>query len=153
VAAWLKLRGVEAFHPVKERTTVRRGVRRTIESAYIPGYVFARFPGRVLRARVLAFPHITGAITMESGHWGIIRPKDIRQLYAMRSMEAQVNERKAAAARIKAGDRVKVLEGLWMDGQEVEIREIRAGRARFKLHMFGADIDAEASVDALRKIG
>lgn len=151
--AWLKLRGVEAFHPVKSRQTVNRGARKTIETAYLPGFVFARFPGKALRSRVLAFPHIRGALCVQSGHWGIIRPQDIRQLYSMRSTEAALNDRKARASTLTRGDKAKVLEGLWMDGQEVEILEIKAGRAKFKLHMFGADIDAEADVDALRKIG
>lgn len=150
--AWLALRGVEAFHPVKARPTVSHGVRRTIESAYLPGYVFARFPGRALRSRVMDFPPIKGAICTQNGHWGIIRPRDIRQLYAMRSAEAAANERKNRAAMLKRGDKVKVLEGLWADGQEVEVLEIRSGKARFKIHMFGADVDAEADIDGLRKI-
>lgn len=151
--AWLELRGVYAFYPVTAKRRIVRGKPLEYESKYLPGYVFARFPGRAIINRVMACPFISGALTVESGAWGIIRPLDMRKLHAMRSTDAQQQEQKAQAAKIQKGDRVKVLEGLWQEGQTVEVIEVRAGKARFKIHMFGADIEAEADVDRLRKIG
>lgn len=151
--AWLELRGVYSFYPVTYRTTMQRGKKVEHESRYLPGYVFARFPARAINARVLDGPFIHDALRMQSGHWGVIRPNDIRKLHAMRSRDALMDAKKAEAARIKVGDKVRVMDGLWEEGQEVEIIEVRAGKAKFRVHMFGAEVPAEASIDQLRKIG
>ncbi|MEN9060017.1 transcription termination/antitermination protein NusG [Ponticoccus litoralis] len=151
--AWLKLRGVYSFHPVTRRTTKLRGKVIERESRYLPGLVFASFPGVAVRSRVTDCPFITGAITLKSGHWGIIVPDDIRRLHAMRSIDDEQKRQRSEAAKIRKGDRVRVLSGLLGEGQEVEVFEIRAGRARFKLHMFGAEINAEADIDRLHKLG
>lgn len=151
--AWLELRDVYAFHPVTRRTTLIRGKRIERESRYLPGFVFALFKGPAIYSRILDSPFITGALTMQSGHWGIIRPNDIRKLHAMRSVDEAQKAQVEEAKRIRKGDKVRVLSGLMGEGQEVEVIELRAGKARFKIHMFGADISAEADVDRLHKLG
>lgn len=151
--AWLSLRGVYAFHPVTKRVSVIRGKQVPRESRYLPGYVFARFPGRADRHRVMACPFITDALRVQSGAWGVIVPADIRKLHAMRSVDAAQERARKDAQIIRKGDRVRVLGSGPDDGPEVEVHEIVAGKARFRLHMFGADRIVEANIDRLHKIG
>ena len=150
--AWLELRGCYAFHPVTRTRVVRHGKVIERERRYLPGYVFCRFPSQVIISRVLACPVIAGAITLQSGQWGIITPEDIRKLHAMRSVDDAQRAARDDAKRIRKGDRVRVLAGVLGEGMEVEVVDIVAGKARFTLHMFGTDVRAEADIDHLHKL-
>lgn len=153
---WLHLRGVYAFHPIRRRATRLRGKVMEYKRRYIPGYVFARFPGAAIPHRVMSCPFISGVVTMQSGDWGILRPADLRKLYAMRDLDrAQESERMAKRKRargIKAGDRVRILSGLWYEGQETEVLDVQGGMARVMVHMFGTQMEAHADVARLRKV-
>lgn len=154
----LHQRNVYGFYSVKRRVIWRRGREVVVQSSYLPGYVFARFPGAAIQHRVLAdIPWITGAVTVQSGAWAILNPEDLRRLYDMRALDnAQERERRRLARRrkrIEPGDRVRILSGLWGEGQETEVLELRDGKAVVRIHMFGADMTAEADVARLTKIG
>lgn len=163
--AWLKIRGVYAFHPIKRKQTKLRGKVIERKKRYLPGYVFARFPGRAIPNRVLECPFITDAIRLPNtevrpgilhpGEWAILSPHDLRGIHAMRAQEDAQHRARENARRIRRGDRVRVLGGLMgEDGQEVEVLELKAnGRVKFRIRMFGADVPAEATLDRVTKIG
>lgn len=152
--AWLAKRGVYAFHPVKTRRTMIRGRVQETFPGYLPGYVFARFPARPIRHRVLACPFITGALAMQTGQWGVIVPASMRGLHSMRKPEdADRDAAQRRADTIRKGDRVRILSGLTGVGQVTEVVEIRAARARVRLRMFGSDIPAEVPLDQLERVG
>lgn len=153
---WLHLRGVYAFHPIRRKATRLRGKVIERKKRYLPGYVFAHFPGPAIRHRVLDCPFIASAVTMQSGEWGILRPADLRKLYAMRDLDrAQEADRRAErkrARRIRPGDRVRILSGLWYEGQETEVIDVQGGMAVVRVHMLGGERAATADVAKLRKI-
>lgn len=154
VEARLKLFGVKAFHPVLTRTVVRKGVRKRLVQRYLPGYVFAHFPGWPVIHEVLAVPHVLGALTVQSGDWAMIAPWDLRALYDMRAVDAGMRDAAAAeAAKRKAARALRPGGGVLfkagpLAGQTCEVIEIAgAGDVRVRLRLFGGDqvITAQAS--------
>ncbi len=150
---WLALRGVYAFHPVKSRVTRIRGREVEHWPRYLPGYVFARFPHRAIRHRVLSCPFVTGAIAMQTGAWGIIPPAALRGIHSMRKPDNADQDQIRRADRIRRGDRVKILSGLCGVGQTVEVHEVRHGKARVRLPMFGSDVPADIDLRRLERVG
>lgn len=155
---WLKARGVYSFHPVRVRHKKIRGATRRIVSRYLPGYVFARFPGRIITHRVVGTPFITDMIRMANGEPGKLDPEALRALHAMREVDEQTQEAEARKrrklkeqSRLRRGDRAVLLTGV-MAGQSVEVLELKAGRAKFSIRMFGGDIPAEADIGELQKV-
>lgn len=154
VEARLALFGVRGFHPVLTRTVVRKGVRKRLVQRYLPGYVFARFPGWPVIHEVLAVPHVLGALTVQSGDWAMIAPEDLRSLYHMRLVDGEIrNAEKEQAARRKAaraltpGGGVLFKAGPFV-GLPCEVVEIRGeGEVKVRLNIFGAHqvIKAQAS--------
>ena len=158
VGAWLHEQGVYSFHPVKRRTRLAKGREVTTESRYLPGYVFARFPGQPIRHRIASrCPWITGAVTVQSGAWAILRPHDLTALHRMRSLDTmQERQRRRESRRrnrIAPGDRVAILSGLWEDSEGHEVIELRGGQAIVRIQMLGADRLVEADIARVRKIG
>lgn len=161
VEARLALFGVRAFHPVLTRTVVRKGIRKRQVSRYLPGYVFARFPGWPVIHEVLAVPHVLGALTVQSGDWAMIAPEDLRALYAMRQIQAAIEDAALAeAAKLKAARALRAgTNALFragpLSGLTCEVVEIAgAGDVRVRLRLFGADqvVIAQASdLVSLRK--
>lgn len=98
---WLRRRGVYAFHPVLRRVVVRMGRRSEQQRRYLPGYVFARFPGVAVISRVMACPWITGAICLSGGEWGILDPQDLRAVHAMRATDRKARAAEAEAAELR----------------------------------------------------
>lgn len=152
--AWLKRRGVYSFHPVKGKTVFIKGKAIERKRRYLPGYVFARFPGQPIIHKVLASQFISGAISFKSGVWGILSPDDLRGIHTMRDVDHEAETAKRSASLLSKGDRVRVLGGLTGDDdQEVEIVELTTdGRVKFKLRLFGTDVPAETSVDKVVKV-
>lgn len=142
---------VEAFHPVQRRTAMVRGKRVELQTRYLPGYVFARFPGavvwHVLRERCLM---ITGAVRMSSGELAILEPSDLRGLQRMACVDQAMEDRRQAALRIKAGDTVRLLSGPF-EGQTVEVWDVGSGHAKFHIRMFGGEIFATAPVTHMER--
>lgn len=161
VEAWLARRGVQAFHPVMQRQSVVRGRPRVWYRAYLPGYVFARFPGAPVVHRVLALPHVVGALTLRGEDWARIAPADLRALYDMRQVDADLTDARAAQlARQRAARALRpgggaLFRGGPMAGTRCEVVEIRgAGEVRVRLTLFGGEVIASASPSdlvALRK--
>ena len=155
---WLRARGVYSFHPVRVRHKKVRGKARRIVSRYLPGYVFALFPGRIIAHRVVGTPFITDMVRMANGEPGRLAPKDLRALHAMREVDEQTQEAEARQrqkikdqSRLRRGDRAVLLTGV-MAGQTVEVLDLTAGRAKFSIRMFGGDIPAEADVGELQRV-
>lgn len=155
VEAWLSRRGVYAFHPIKSRKKRQRGKLVEYRQRYLPGYVFAKFPGVAIQHRVMGCPWITGAICLPDGQWGVLSPGDLRGIHAMRGTDDAKERARINARRINRGDRVRVLGGLaGEEGQVVEVLEISGeGRVKFKLRMFGAEVPGEAGLDRVVKVG
>lgn len=154
--AWLKRRGVYAFHPVKRRVVTIRGKRIEKHQRYLPGYVFANVPGRMIWHRLFASPLIADAIRLQSGEPGILQPSDLRSIQAMRprdeAADAAKAARAAAARMFSPGDAVEIKSGLWA-GHRSEVVEIGNGRAKVRLTLFGSEREAEMGADMLRKAG
>lgn len=149
--AWLSLRGVYAFHPVTTRRVRRMGRERVYHRRYLPGYVFARFPGRPVVHAVMACPFITGAITMADGRWGKLKPEGLRAIHAMRKLDADAEAaRRADAARrrrarmLRRGDSAMFRSGPFAEFH-CEVVDLRAdGGARVRFQLFGREVLAEA---------
>ncbi len=156
VESWLSRRGVYGFHPVLRHATRVRGKVREYDRRYVPGYVFARFPGVAVQHRVMLCPWVTGAICSEGGYWGVLDPSGLRAIHAMRKIEAAHAEARAAklaarrrAAIVQVGDgamfRAGPLAGL--RGEVVELPTI--GGALVRLQVFGREVDVAAQTDDL----
>lgn len=141
---WLRLRGVYAFHPVLRRVTTRMGKRVEHQRRYLPGYVFARFPGAAVISRVMSCPWITGAVCLSGGEWGVLDPQALRAIHAMRATDRKARAAAAEAAELRRRRRI-VLPGQAamfqagpLAGQSCEVIEIDAqGGARVALPLFG----------------
>lgn len=149
---WLARHGVMAFHPVRARYQTLRGHKRRIVTRYLPGYVFARFPGPVIWHELQACSFIANAIRMQSGEIASLAECDLRVLQSMADVDEAERDRREMAKRIQPGDRVRIMEGA-MEGQEVEVLKLKAGRAVFSIRLFGSDMPAEAEVERLLKLG
>ena len=151
--AYLERMGVYAFFPVKRKVSVIRGKRISRDSRYLPGYVFARFPGRPIWHKVFASAFISDAIRLRStGEPGILRASDLAGIQAMAPRDEAKEAAHKRAKAIRPGDRAVVMGGI-LEGREIEVSEIRAGRAVFRVTMFGSDREAEVDAGLLRKGG
>ena len=145
--AWLQRRGVYAFHPVTERKVRRAGKVREYYRRYLPGYVFARFPGRAIVHDVVACPFIQGALMTAYGTWGELHPGELRSLHAMRKVDLQLKaadrlaERQRRRSRnLQKGDRALFKSGAFVD-HTCEVVELLAdGGVKVRFKLFGRDV-------------
>lgn len=145
--AWLRLRGVYAFHPVLMRRVRQGGHVRLYARRYLPGYVFARFRGDPVRHAVLTCPFITGALCRSDGQWGVLEPDRLRQIHAMRQLDAKGE----AARKVKAAQRLAaalarpgeaaMFTGGAFAGARCEVVELNAdGGATVRMNLFGGEV-------------
>lgn len=145
--AWLARRGVYGFHPVTTRKTRRAGKARQYHRRYLPGYVFARFPGEAIVHAVTACPFVHGALSRTDGSWGVILPKDLRSLHAMRKLDEEADRSRRSAERkrrrdavVKRGDAALFSSGAFA-GHRCEVVELLAnGGARVNFSLFGREV-------------
>lgn len=145
---WLARRGVYSFHPVTRHTITRRGVAVVRVTRYLPGYVFARFPGAAIWHEVFAAPCIRDAIRLASGTPAILRPADLQAIHAMRDRDQQARQNTRQAAAIRRGDRARIL-GVMEGVGAGEVVEIGTGKTKVRLTLFGAERDVEVSADTV----
>ncbi|MDF0598976.1 transcription termination/antitermination protein NusG [Psychromarinibacter halotolerans] len=156
---WLSERGVYAFHPVTSRVTQVKGTRREVTSCYLPGYVFARFPGEPVGHRVLGSPFISDALRTSSGQWGILGVSKLRRLHDMRRVDQAIRQRQGleakklrAARQLKSGDRALFKAGVFA-GFDCEIVAVdKWNGAKVRLELFGREALVSASPDDLVKL-
>ncbi len=149
---WLAARGVYAFHPVTRRKSKVRGVERSYDRRYLPGYVFARFAGDPICHRVIASPFLHGALTMTNGEWGILGPKRLRALHEMRGRDerreadhAERMRRALQARRVRVGTEAMFRAGPFV-GHHCEVVEVMAHggvKVRFKMFSHEAIVEAQ----------
>ncbi|WP_179285862.1 transcription termination/antitermination protein NusG [Haematobacter missouriensis] len=152
VEAWLKRRGVYSFHPVLMRKVRRMGKVREYARRYLPGYVFARFPGEAVAHRLVGRCGITGALTRLDGSWGVVKPSDLRALHSMRKVDAETAaERRAIraaerrASTVRAGERALFRAGPF-SGLHCEVVELVAeDGAKVRVTLFGREIATHVS--------
>lgn len=157
--AWLRLRGVYAFHPVLMRRVRRGATVREYARRYLPGYVFARFDGAPVVHRVLACPFIIGALCLGGGAWGVLEPDRLRAIHAMRRLDAEGEAARAAAAKrrvaeamVRRGDGALFTGGAFA-GQRCEVVDLSAeGGAQVRMRLFGADVLVSAQVADLIRL-
>ncbi len=145
--AWLSLRGVYAFHPVRMRQVTRAGRVREYARRYLPGYVFARFPGEPLAHAVLTCPFVVGALARQGGDWGILDPHKLQAIHSMRRVDTQAmaareaeRARRRARAALRPGDRVMFRAGVFA-GHPSEVVDLCAdGAIRVRLNLFGREV-------------
>ncbi|WP_323041133.1 transcription termination/antitermination protein NusG [Gemmobacter sp.] len=145
--AWLRLRGVYAFHPVLMRRVRRHGVVREIQRRYLPGYVFARFKGEPRAHLVLTCPFITGALSRADGSWGVLEPQKLAAIHAMRKVDADgriASQVRAAQRRADAMARPgepALFTGGAFAGTRCEVVELAAdGGATVRMSLFGGEV-------------
>lgn len=145
--AWLARRGVYGFHPVTIRKTRRAGKARQYHRRYLPGYVFARFPGEAIAHAVTACPFVHGALSRWDGSWGVLNPGELRSLHAMRSIDIQLQvadraeERRQRRVRnLKKGDRAMFKSGPFVD-HSCEVVELNGdGGVKVSVQLFGREV-------------
>lgn len=145
--AWLRRRGVYGFHPVTTRRTTRAGRTREYHRRYLPGYVFARFPGEAMPHEVLACPFIQGALTRADGAWGVILPNDLRSLHAMRRVDEDADRARRAEERmrrrrqsIQRGEAALFKSGAFV-GHHCEVVQVLADNgAKVSFKLFGREV-------------
>lgn len=154
--AWLQRRGVYGFHPVIERRVVVRGAARVVRRRYLPGFVFARFPGVPVLHRVFGGPFVVGGLRDASGALGVLDPASIRGLHAMRAVDVALDEARAeaarkarAAARVRAGDSALFRAGPFA-GQPCEVVSVGGdGGVVVRLRLFTGEVPAVVAPDDL----
>lgn len=153
--AWLNRFSIDAFFPVEDAFRWRRNRMVRYERCYLPGYLFAHFPGTPLWHRIIKADDrrlVHDVIRMSDGITpGVLHPDTLVELEAMRDMAKTIEAKRQAKRALRPGDRAKFNSGPFA-GYEVEIVKVNtaSGKARF-LQMVGA-IHGEASIDALDKI-
>ncbi len=144
--AWLK-RHVDRSYSFFPVTKARKKMPRTsigwvdYERRYLPGYLFARFPGEPIWNRLFdQCPFIFDVIryTERPDTPAIIDPRSLDALHAMRSLDEE-NKAKAAARRtVRRGDKVNFnIAG--KDYQVVEVMEIKGTLGKVKVNLLGRD--------------
>jgi transcription antitermination factor NusG len=149
--AMLARHGVYSFHPVTTRTVRIRGKRKTVQSRYLPGYVFARFPGPVLWHKLVASPLVADAVRHSSGWPAALMPGDLERLHAMRAMDEAEAERQRQAKMIRRGDRVRILSGAF-EGEEVEVMSLANGAVHVRMCILGSELPVQIVFSGVEKI-
>lgn len=149
--AMLARHDVYAFHPVTTRTVSIRGKRKRVVSRYLPGYVFARFPGPVIWHRLMASPLIADAVRHSSGWPAVLMPGDLEKLHAMREIDEAEEERRRQAKVIRRGDRVRILSGAF-EGEEVEVLDLAGGSVRVRMCILGSELPVQIVFSGVEKI-
>lgn len=148
---WLDRRlGVYSFFPVKrERRHVRnRWIER--DSRYLPGYLFARFPGAPNWFELLQSPFVHNAIRGSDGYPGRIHPDSLTAIKAMASVDDEIEARWHLATRPKRGDRVRVKAGAFAGYDGLEVVEVVSGKVRLSLRLLGRDL--ELPIEGVEKV-
>lgn len=148
--AMLARHDVYAFHPVTTRTASVRGKRKRIVSRYLPGYVFARFPGPVIWHKLMASPLISNAVRHSSGWPAVLMPADLERLHAMRAIDEAEEERRRQARIIRKGDRVRILSGAF-EGEEVEVLSLDNGRVTVRMCILGSELPVQIVFSGVEK--
>jgi transcription antitermination factor NusG len=157
--AWLAANGVEAWYPTELRWKARAGRRVQYRRRIAPGYLFALFAGAP-RWPVL-FGEDPGARWLRGVVGAGGRPLPI-SAEAMAEVEglpqrllasrAEMRARAAEAARVRAGDRVRVADGPLRDWV-VEVAAVHAGVARLVVPLLGGDREVSCEVQHLARVG
>lgn len=150
VEDWLASHGIDGWHPVEKRLVVVRGRRVTRTRRYLPGYVFAEFPGPVIWHRVFERGLVVDVVRMRSGRAGRLSPADLVALRQMRSIDAAAQARIEQARRFNVGDSVRIAAGP-LEGEECEIVALGHGEAIVSLRMFGGLREVSVSLSSVRK--
>ena len=149
--------GIEAFYPVTERSTTHRGKTRVIQSRYLPGYVFARFPGDPVWHELWpACTFITDVLRLRSGSPGIIRHADLTNIMAMRATDQEQDRARKARSLIRRGDRVRLRTSPLGEEVVVEVHTLVTvrgkARGKFDINLFGSTVPGEADIDDMERV-
>lgn len=138
--AHLRQHGVTAFFVVKEKHVTVRGKPMVRKQHFLPGYVFAKFPGVPVWHRVMDPENparlIRGVLRLSSGEPGRLRVEDLRTLRELADRDEEREEAERARSLAKVGDVVRI-EAFGATGEVVEITAWGGKRVRFML--FGAE--------------
>lgn len=163
VEAWLRRRGVYAFHPVLKRQTRARGVVRTYHRRYVPGYVLARFCGDPVVHMVMSCPWVIGALCRADGHWGVLEPSRLQAIHAMRKRDERIERdlaadqlRRREASRMRAGDRAMFRVGPFAELPCEVVDLVADGGVRLRFQLFSREVVVDGVAEdlvPLRKAG
>jgi transcription antitermination factor NusG len=155
--AWLGKWGCDAFFPVRRKYRWRRNQRVPYEAAYLPGYLFANFPGEPRWHAILGDDRrlIRDVLRMSDGVTpGELHPDTLVRLEAMRSVEAQIENVAAARKVLRKGDVARFNSGPMADmPHEVVVVSIDGGKAKFEIRITGGSpVRGEARLAMLDKL-
>lgn len=137
--------GIYSFFPVRMRHSPKRG---KYASRYLPGYLFAKFPGPPRLHVLLETPWVRDVVRAYDDHPAILRPQDLELIHRMRERDEEQDRRIADARKIKVGARVRLMEGV-AQGEHVVVARIKGGKVHFSLPMFGSEVQAEARIGSV----
>ena len=120
---WLGKHGVECWTPT-ELVPRKDLQRRTIlaQRRILPRFLFARFTGRPQWDILLDSRKVSGWIAVE-GQPRPIRESEMMGMASVPERIAEIRRREAEARRVRAGDRVMILDGAMM-GWELVAKEV-----------------------------
>jgi transcription antitermination factor NusG len=150
---WLAEHGVEAFYPVTITKQRHRGRDISRVRRYLPGYVFANFPGEPAWWRILgdARRNVRDVLRVHNGEAGRLHEDTLTQLQAMREVDEELEERKRVARTVRKGDLVRIKVGELVNW-EVEIVDIKGPKGVFHVKLFGAEHSAEVDLANVEKL-
>jgi hypothetical protein len=121
----------DAFFPTRVRKTTLRGKPVTRRTLFLPGYLFALFPGEPVWHRLIeGDPRrlIRGVLCRTSGEPGVLHEDDLRDLAAMTDRAEREEAERREAARIHVGDIIRLpaldaeAEVVAIQGKGVQVR-------------------------------
>lgn len=128
----------EAFYPVRTRRVTVRGRSLDRRTKFLPGYVFALFPGEPVWHRIIeGDPRrlIRGVLCRTNGEAGILHPSDLRDLRAMADRDEREEQAARERARLKPGDVIR----LGILDADAEVVALATYGAQVQLRLFGSD--------------
>ncbi len=141
-ARHLKDRGVPSFFPVKVKVVTIRGRKMERRQMFLPGYLFAAFPGAPLWHRVIDHDDpkrlIRGVLCLASGTPGELREDDLADLKALAARDDKAEAEAKARATVKVGDLVRLPDLIDPDGAPRVVVGLTAkGGVVVRLTLFG----------------
>jgi transcription antitermination factor NusG len=168
---------VYSFYPVEERTRYRLGRQATHERPYIPGYVFARFPGAPWWHLILGDTQgvadrpvngwdrqVADTLRQHRTFFDVIRytgseepawlvEGSLSSLMGMRSRAELLEEKRRRGMTIRKGDRVRIKDGVpAMAGFTGEILALKSTRGVVEIMLFGRVCEVEIELDRMEKV-
>lgn len=140
-ADWLKAARLSVYFPNSVKQVCnRRGLRRSVLSALVPGYLFlAVRPGTDLNGIVERIPGLAGYLRDEASNPAVMREKALDKI---RELEAThyVPETGKIAHAFKVGQRVRVMNDVYLGWRGPILSLAQDGRISVEVNLLGRKV-------------